>query len=368
VVNLQECISLVDSLADKDDFDSMDATEKANYNNSYDDYIKSTADTIAKKIVSSIVDTAKYDQHFIRLTGDDDDPYKIVFYDYRDDGVTAATNLNGDSVVTQIATEVTSQFSVKNSPITLETTTEDGYWIQVAANSQQGVTIHFPNTSLAALDMTGYSVFPNGYCSATSDKTYDEALVLAATKTGAHTYRGLVGGTPGTIIETEEPFTTTITVMDYTFETVPGRPAGTDKNGEYVPAVASTTKAVITGSHQATYSGTRTKRTVIGATSGTIQDFTAYPADSLLRVDRAINSLTKSRSYLGAMSNRLDHAYLNDTNDAENLQSAESRIRDADMAEESVSLARATIIEQAGISMLTQANQQPNGILTLLQS
>jgi flagellin len=367
VVNLQECISLVDNLADADGFDTMDATEKAKYNNDYDTYVKSTADTIAKTLVNSILDTAKYDQHFIRTAGDDNDPYKVVFYDYRDDGVTAATNLNGDSVVTQVAMSTTAQIMVKNQPITLTYTEENGYWIQVAANSQQGVTIHFPDTSLSALDMEGYSVFPKGYCSATSDKTYNEALVLRATQTGKHTYRGEVGGDPGTVVEKEVPYTRTIRVYDYSLETTPGHPAGTDKNGEYVAAVASKTKSVITGYHDETVSGTETVRTVVGGTPGTIQDFTAYPADSLLRVDRAINSLTKSRAYLGAMSNRLDHAYLNDTNDAENLQSAESRIRDADMAEESVSLARATIIEQAGISMLTQANQQPNGILTLLQ-
>jgi flagellin len=67
------------------------------------------------------------------------------------------------------------------------------------------------------------------------------------------------------------------------------------------------------------------------------------------------------------MTNRLQHAYDNDKNTSENLQDAESSLRDADMAEESVSLARATIIEQAGISMLTQANQMTSGILSLLQ-
>jgi flagellin len=369
VVNLQDCITLVDNLADEEDFNNMDASEKAIYGNDYDTYVQNTADTIAKKIVSSVLDTAKYEQHFIRTTGDDADPYKVVFYDYRDDGVTAATNLTGDSVTTQVAMQVTSHIMVKNNPVTLEVTKVDGYWIQVAANSNQGVAIHFPDTSLNELGMKGYSVFPEGYCSATSDKTYNEALMVNAVQTGEHTYRGDVSENPGTVVETEVPYTRTVRVYEYSLETVPGRPAGTNKNGEYVPAVASTTKATVTGYHDETISGTRTIRTVVGGTSGTNQEFTAYPAakNSLLRVDNAINSLTKARSYLGAMSNRLEHAYLNDNNTSENLQSAESRIRDADMADEMTEFSKNSILVQAAEAMLTQANQNGQGVLALLQ-
>jgi flagellin-like hook-associated protein FlgL len=91
-------------------------------------------------------------------------------------------------------------------------------------------------------------------------------------------------------------------------------------------------------------------------------------AENLIaHVDNALEKINHLRSTFGAYTNRMEHAYANATNTSENLQYAESRIRDADMAEESVSLARATIIEQAGISMLTQANQMTSGILSLLQ-
>ena len=130
----------------------------------------------------------------------------------------------------------------------------------------------------------------------------------------------------------------------------------TDANGEPQPYT------VITGTKTATYTYTVTQ--MVGGTS---KEFYAYGPDTLLRVDRAIASLLKSRSYLGAVSNRLDHAYLNDINAAENLQSAESRIRDEDMAVGMVALARDNILEQAGISMLAQANQMSEGILQLLR-
>jgi flagellin-like hook-associated protein FlgL len=215
--------------------------------------------------------------------------------------------------------------------------------------------------------MNGYSVFPEGYCSATSDKKYSEALVVDAVQIGEHTYSGEVSENPGTVIETEVPYTRTVRVYEYSLETVPGRPAGTDRNGEYVPAVASTTRATVTGYHDETISGTRTVRTVVGGTSGTLQQFTAYPADTLLRVDSAINTLTEARSYLGAISNRLEHAYLNDNNGAENLQSAESRIRDTDMADEVTKLSKNSILVQAAEAMLAQANQSGQGVLSLLQ-
>ena len=94
--------------------------------------------------------------------------------------------------------------------------------------------------------------------------------------------------------------------------------------------------------------------------------FEAYKPDDIWRIDRAIANLSDKRSYLGAMHNRLEHAYANDTNTSENLQAAESKLRDADMADEMVAFSAANILEQAGTSMLAQANQSKLGILSLL--
>lgn len=77
--------------------------------------------------------------------------------------------------------------------------------------------------------------------------------------------------------------------------------------------------------------------------------------------------VAEKRALYGAYQNRLEHTYNNNQNVSENLDAADSRIRDTDIAEESVRNANYNILLQAGTSMLTQANQQPNFVLQLLQ-
>lgn len=84
-------------------------------------------------------------------------------------------------------------------------------------------------------------------------------------------------------------------------------------------------------------------------------------------IARAINNVSNQRSALGAIQNRLEHTIANLDNVAENTQSAESRIRDTDMASEMVEYSKNNILAQAGQSMLAQANQSNQGVLSLLQ-
>lgn len=88
--------------------------------------------------------------------------------------------------------------------------------------------------------------------------------------------------------------------------------------------------------------------------------------DAIQTVDGAISQVSRYRSDFGAQQNRLEHAMAVDDNTAENLQAAESRIRDADMADEMVTNARITIMEQSMQAMLTNANRQTEGMLALL--
>ncbi len=83
-------------------------------------------------------------------------------------------------------------------------------------------------------------------------------------------------------------------------------------------------------------------------------------------INSALTHVSLQRSTLGAIQNRLDHTVTNADNTAENLQSAESRIRDLDMADEMVSYSKSSILQQAGQSMLAQANQATQGVLSLL--
>lgn len=84
-------------------------------------------------------------------------------------------------------------------------------------------------------------------------------------------------------------------------------------------------------------------------------------------IDAAIKSVSTERSKLGAMQNRLEHTIANADNASENLQAAESRIRDVDMAKEMVKYSKNNILQQAAQSMLAQANQSTQGVLSLLQ-
>lgn len=89
--------------------------------------------------------------------------------------------------------------------------------------------------------------------------------------------------------------------------------------------------------------------------------------NSIKIIDKAINNVSKTRAALGAVQNRLEHTINNLGATSENLTAAESRIRDTDMAAEMMAFTKNNILTQAAQSMLAQANQQPQGVLQLLQ-
>ena len=93
----------------------------------------------------------------------------------------------------------------------------------------------------------------------------------------------------------------------------------------------------------------------------------ASSADPLALLDKAIASVDKFRSSLGAVQNRLDSAVTNLNNTTTNLSEAQSRIQDADYATEVSNMSKAQIIQQAGNSVLSKANQVPQQVLSLLQ-
>ena len=82
---------------------------------------------------------------------------------------------------------------------------------------------------------------------------------------------------------------------------------------------------------------------------------------------KAISILNESRAKIGAQQNRLEHTIANENNVIENTTAAESRIRDTDMSKEIVQNSMQDILSQAGIAMMSQANQSNQGVLSLLQ-
>ena len=93
-----------------------------------------------------------------------------------------------------------------------------------------------------------------------------------------------------------------------------------------------------------------------GATSGALD-----------KIDQALAKVDEFRSSLGAIQNRFESAITNLGNTVNNLSSARSRIEDADYATEVSNMSRAQILQQAGTSVLAQANQVPQNVLSLLR-
>jgi len=124
---------------------------------------------------------------------------------------------------------------------------------------------------------------------------------------------------------------------------------------------------------------TITDETEIGELSASVELDTdagniAIRVDTQIAADKAITTINDAlekvsaeRSKLGAMQNRLEHTIANLGTSAENLQAAESRIRDLDMAEEIMAFTKNNILQQAATAMLAQANQQPQSVLQLLR-
>ena len=155
-----------------------------------------------------------------------------------------------------------------------------------------------------------------------------------------------------------------------------------------IDRIQSTTQFNTMNLLDGTFSGTTNKMKLqVGALSGQSIDFsianmcaskiglkaalsvsTFIKAGSYMKsVQDAIEVVSKQRSAMGAIQNRLEHTIANLDTTSENTQSAESRIRDTDMASEMVTYSKNNILAQAGQSMLAQANQSTQGVLSLLQ-
>jgi len=83
-------------------------------------------------------------------------------------------------------------------------------------------------------------------------------------------------------------------------------------------------------------------------------------------IDNAIGAIASQRADLGAIQNRMESTVANLAVTSENLSAANSRIQDADFAAETAELSRTQVLQQAGISILAQANQGPQQVLSLL--
>jgi flagellin len=116
----------------------------------------------------------------------------------------------------------------------------------------------------------------------------------------------------------------------------------------------------------ATSAGMTALQTVAAAATDAAAS-TAFAGITLANIDDAIEKVSGLRAEFGAVQNRLEHRLNNLATYQENLVGSESRIRDVDMASEMVNFTKLSILQQAGTSMLAQANQAPQGVLSLLR-
>ncbi|MAM58842.1 MAG: flagellin FliC [Salinicola sp.] len=122
-----------------------------------------------------------------------------------------------------------------------------------------------------------------------------------------------------------------------------------------------------TGFVAASAAGTLDSWASTAARSVDAQGFDVLSSGALAELDNRISSVDDSRSDLGAVQNRFETAIDNITTTSTNLSAARSRIEDADYAVEVSNMTRANILQQAGTSVLAQANQSPQSVLSLLQ-
>ncbi|MEM5598022.1 flagellin [Niallia circulans] len=209
-----------------------------------------------------------------------------------------------------------------------------GIKLQIGANSLQNFTIDIFDMRAEALGVAGTS---EGSAKLSGSSTFKTVATANANETffnasGASTTGPSVKTDNGTVISAEL----------------------VNKSANAVFASGSQNKLTDVGNKDATQTYALDIRSHKTATA------------SISVIDAAINQVSAERSKLGAFQNRLEHTISNLGNSSENLQSAESRVRDVDMAKEMMEMTKSNILSQASQSMLAQANQRPQSVLQLL--
>ena len=220
-------------------------------------------------------------------------------------------------------------------------------WLQVGANSSQGINVSIKSTSWdESLYMTKTEDAKAGDASSATAADADGVIVSGGTK----------------ITYNKDVFTVKET------KTLKGKTFTKTKFDELVAAIAKDGNATEKADALAAAKDNTTGAEKIAKDGIAVTKVDGEGISNLIdKVDSMIKNVTTERSKLGAVQNRLEYTVKVDDNTAENMQSAESRIRDTDMADEMTRFSKESILQQAATSMLAQANQSNQGVLSLLQ-
>ncbi|MCO7233162.1 MULTISPECIES: FliC/FljB family flagellin [unclassified Cobetia] len=262
--------------------------------------------------------------------------------------------------------------------------TDDSLSIQVGANDGETISIKLQQTNKSTLGLDTFDV----------TQQFDVALSEAITENDADGAIAPSGGTLHEVLDNDGEGTGTYVIKDTngelfatedTFNIASSTAAGIkttadsesvdqkvkySTDGEYVTLSGSNGAVNVAVADVASVDAADTAEVdeleefdgEVGQTS-TTDLAQANPLDA---IDKALAQVDSQRSALGAVQNRFDSAITNLATTETNLASAQSRIQDADYAEEVSSMTTAQILQQAGTSMLTQANQVPQNVLSLL--
>ena len=233
-------------------------------------------------------------------------------------------------------------------------------WLQVGANSSQGIKVTIKSTSWDdSLYMTKTDKAEAGATGSASSDTADGVVVVKDADDNPetkYTYNKDVFTVEGS--KTYNGKTLTTAEFDAAVAKIKGADADDQKAGLKALGLAENTTI---------------DQNLKDALDAVDEDFAVTKVDGksisnlIDKVDTMIKNVTTERSKLGAVQNRLEYTVKVDDNTAENMQSAESRIRDTDMADEMTRFSKESILHQAATSMLAQANQANQGVLSLLQ-
>ncbi|GED40869.1 FliC/FljB family flagellin [Cobetia marina] len=238
------------------------------------------------------------------------------------DRISSETDFNGVKVLSE------------NQSLTIQVGANDGETIGINLNKTDSESL-----GLKDLDVTNLAKsasFGKGFNDGTNDISVNNATIVVNDSAGdaLSDTNVFVGNDDKLYIQTSEG--------DYFEATATNSESTTDEGYDTVTIAATGTTAV------------------------TEADLAAAGLNSLASIDDALYDIDSQRSALGAVQNRFDSAITNLATTETNLASAQSRIQDADYAEEVSSMTTAQILQQAGTSMLTQANQVPQNVLSLL--
>lgn len=313
------------------------------------DEVKNLAADIAERLSEEsfqrMKDTMESEGHFNRVLRTTDG--RIVIYDFRDTGALSSVSAADSVVQTSAVAKAKVPYSYFEEGEYIEL--KRPIIIQCSSQINDEIPIDLPLIDNGILGIREYNIA--FYTEKTVYSQEYQQKLSEWEKNGCHyeTQTITIPETPATTKMVKVPY------LDYS------------RDGEQITSwreIAQTVPAIPERTIQQIILVEDTPRPQPG--SGDVHTEYVYEPDDVKAIADALTYINRCRANLGATQNRLEHAYNNNSNVWENTSASESRIRDTDMAKEMVEYSNTNILEQAGVAMMTQANQSNQRVLSLL--